>query len=261
MTLLKQISLFTEDKLTFSQEDSLVNPTQRQDYEKGKPMKDTSFRICLDALKRSNQDGLLAKMFVDLLIGMEGWYSTRCAMIWKGKAMKSNRFLFQLQVSTHHTKDTEFGLLLTPTTMEHVQDLDKFKERMEKYSNGTTMPNLATQIYSMMLPTPLASEGGKMSGSPTENQISLTKLARQGMLPTPAARDFSGAVKSGKRITKNGKIQNYGKQLPNIIQDLGGKPSQLNPLFVAEMMGFPENWTTLPFLNGETNQSKPMETQ
>jgi hypothetical protein len=182
-------------------------------------------------------------------------------MIWKGKAMKSNRFLFQLQVSTHHTKDTEFGLLLTPTTMEHVQDLDKFKERMEKYPNGTTMPNLATQIYSMMLPTPLASEGGKMSGSPTENQMSLTKLARQGMLPTPAARDFSGAVKSGKRITKNGKIQNYGKQLPNIIQDLGGKPSQLNPLFVGEMMGFPKNWITLPFLNGETNQSKPTETQ
>jgi hypothetical protein len=35
-----------------------------------------------------------------------------------------------------------------------------------------------------------------------------------------------------------------------------GKTSQLNPLFVLEMMGFPPNWTELPFLNGETNQSK-----
>jgi hypothetical protein len=39
-----------------------------------------------------------------------------------------------------------------------------------------------------------------------------------------------------------------------------GKTSQLNPLFVLEMMGFPPNWTELPFLNGETNQSKQPET-
>lgn len=39
-----------------------------------------------------------------------------------------------------------------------------------------------------------------------------------------------------------------------------GKTSQLNPRFVAEMMGFPANWTELPFLNGEQNQSKPTET-
>jgi len=29
-----------------------------------------------------------------------------------------------------------------------------------------------------------------------------------------------------------------------------GEPSQLNPRFVAEMMGFPVNWTVLPFQNG-----------
>lgn len=42
----------------------------------------------------------------------------------------------------------------------------------------------------------------------------------------------------------------------------GGKTSQLNPLFVEEMMGFPLMWTTLPFLsqNGDRNQLKDMET-
>lgn len=41
-----------------------------------------------------------------------------------------------------------------------------------------------------------------------------------------------------------------------------GKTSQLNPLFVEEMMGFPLMWTTLPFLsqNGDRNQLKDMET-
>jgi len=39
-----------------------------------------------------------------------------------------------------------------------------------------------------------------------------------------------------------------------------GTTSQLNPRFVAEMMGFPPNWLESPFLNTETNQSKPTET-
>ena len=57
------------------------------------------------------------------------------------------------RVSTLPTEETECGLLLTPTTREDVTDKDKFKERMEKYDNGTTVPNLATQVVDM-LPTP-----------------------------------------------------------------------------------------------------------
>jgi len=117
-----------------------------------------------------------------------GWYSMRCVLTWKGKVMKSNRLLFLLQVSMHRTEGIESGLLLTPTTREQVQDLKKFKERMEKYPNGTTMPNLATQISSM------------------------------------------------------------------IPKKENGKNIQLSTRFVAEMMGFPKNWTELPFLNGEQNQ-------
>jgi DNA (cytosine-5)-methyltransferase 1 len=37
-------------------------------------------------------------------------------------------------------------------------------------------------------------------------------------------------------------------------EQIGTRLSQLNPRFVAEMMGFPTDWTILPFLNGETNQ-------
>lgn len=33
-----------------------------------------------------------------------------------------------------------------------------------------------------------------------------------------------------------------------------GKTSQLNPLFVAEMMGFPPDWTVLPFQSGGRNR-------
>jgi DNA (cytosine-5)-methyltransferase 1 len=42
----------------------------------------------------------------------------------------------------------------------------------------------------------------------------------------------------------------------NPLRKISGAYSQLNPRFVAEMMGFPPNWTELPFLNGETESIK-----
>lgn len=96
--------------------------------------------------KMSNQTGSSLKMCVGLLLGTTAWYSSRCALTWKAKATKSNRLLFQLSPSTPRTAGTGSGLLLTPRTRETEQDLEKFKARMAKYRNGTTMPNLATQI-------------------------------------------------------------------------------------------------------------------
>ena len=285
MTSLKQTSLFTKEALTSLAEGSPVNHTVLQDYEKERPMKDTSFLKCLEQSKRLNQDGLLAKMFVDLLVGMGEWYSTRCAMTWKGKAMKSNRFLFQLQVSAHRTKDKGYGLwlstpranegprsenfvkgrtpspseyaqlmsnkmLLTPTTKEDPVNLEKFKKRMEKYPNGTTMPNLATQVMGM-LPTPKALEAPSASwenrkkDSKFKPGVTLTDLMIWKMLPTPRTSDQNMHWK-----TENWKGDDLGSHINEIL----GTRSHLSPLFVEEMMGFPENWTLLPFLNGEMSQ-------
>jgi hypothetical protein len=78
-----------------------------------------------------------------------------------------------------------------------------------------------------------------------------------GMLPTPATRDYKGA-RSTEALEESGR--NQTNSLPDAFAQTG-KTSQLNPRFVAEMMGFPPNWTELAFQNTETNQSKPMETQ
>ena len=40
----------------------------------------------------------------------------------------------------------------------------------------------------------------------------------------------------------------------------GENGSRLNPLFIAEMMGFPVDWTALPFQVGAGNPSKPTAT-
>jgi hypothetical protein len=84
------------------------------------------------------------------------------------------------------------------------------------------------------------------------HSVTLTRAMAMGMLPTPNQRDYLGCTTPGTRITSTGKTQNYGEVLPDTIKRITGTTSQLNPLFVEEMMGFPKNWTTLPFLNGET---------
>jgi hypothetical protein len=97
-------------------------------------------------------------------------------------------------------------------------DLDKFKARMEKYPNGTTMPNLATQVQ-QMLPTPTASSWNHGTN----------KERPQGQ---PSRRS----------------------ELNHLMAQEAGKNSQLSPLFVEEMMGFPKGWTESPFQSGEESR-------
>jgi hypothetical protein len=229
-------------------------------------------------------------------------------MTWKGKDMKYNRFLFLLQVSTHRTKDKEFGLLPTVTTRSDSGRETTMENGILKNKSHTTGTNYGITLGQLakakLLPTPTASEGGKATGSPNQNQMSLTKMVREGLLPTPNAydwntarkeetyiaakkrhaekgvnlqnplkqmavmgmlptpnqRDIKGCTKPGLRTTITGKTQKYGEALPDTVKRITSSTSQLNPLFVEEMMGFPENWTLLPFLNGEMSQSKDLET-
>lgn len=71
----------------------------------------------------------------------------------------------------------------------------------------------------------------------------------EGLLPTPATRDYKGG-RSTEALQAAGRSET--NSLPDYFHQTG-KTSQLNPRFVMEMMGFPPDWTELPFLNGETN--------
>jgi hypothetical protein len=93
-----------------------------------------------------------------------------------------------------------------------------------------------------------------------------TKEKELGLLPTPTATDFKGAYSENAMMSKGG--INRSSMLRNIYiltnqkwKQEDGKTSQLNPIFVEEMMGFPKNWTLLAFQNGKQNQLKPTETQ
>jgi hypothetical protein len=215
---------------------------------------------CLEQFGKFDRVGSWAKTFAALLIGQGDWYSSRCSLTWRLRATKCKRFLFLLQAKTHPTDGIEYGLLLTPTAVMTDEALEAMKARRERngYKNGTEYGSLLSQIkYSGLLPTPTTQEIPHADAELTEtgrrkpkagtggsHSTNLADLGLRGMLPTPQAYD-SPEKNTGKR-NQDG-LQKRAFQM-------SGKTSQLNPRFVAEMMGFPPNWLELPFQNGETNQ-------
>jgi hypothetical protein len=120
-----------------------------------------------------------------------------------------------------------------------------------------------SNVIKGMLPTPRACESierrnWKTVKDKVENggDVTLTTLAKyqdrtgSQMLPTPTANNWRGSVSEEAMTRKDGKTRDDSLQnLPAMI----GQPGQLSPLFVMEMMGFPSDWTQIPFLkvNGE----------
>lgn len=108
------------------------------------------------------------------------------------------------------------------------------------------------ETASGLLPTVTCMDSTNATATMKSNQVkegsmhsvTLSRAMAMGMLPTPQLRDYKGAT----GVNRN------SESVPDAVNRIAGKPSQLSPRFVAEMMGFPTNWTELPFQSGETNQ-------
>ena len=168
------------------------------------------------------------------------------------KDIPSNRYLFRLVPSVPRTEGTVSGLLPTPIASD-------FKVR----GPGSQQKGLPEIIREMLLPTPTATEihhwqrverwkrQGRTSMHETEdgekNPNGLTDFL-----------DFHGLLPTLEHIGRKGKNPRQGG-LPDFFAQTG-RSFQLNPLFVAEMMGFPVSWTVLPFLPGGSSPLKDTET-
>lgn len=179
------------------------------------------------------------------------------------KDIPSNRYLFRLVPSVPRTEGTVYGLLPTPMASD-------FKTR----GAGSAQKGLPEVIRERLLPTPTAMEihhwqrverwkrQGRVSMHESEdgekNPNGLVDfLDFYGLLPTPTARDWKGAP-TLENFERKGKNPQQGS-LPDFFAQTG-RNFQLNPLFVAEMMGFPISWTVLPFLPGGSSPSRDTET-
>ena len=179
------------------------------------------------------------------------------------KDIPSNRYLFRLVPSVPRTEETVYGLLPTPMASD-------FKTR----GAGSAQKGLPEVIREGLLPTPTAMEihhwqrverwkrQGRVSMHESEdgekNPNGLVDfLDFYDLLPTPTARDWKGAP-TLENFERKGKNPQQGS-LPDFFAQTG-RSFQLNPLFVAEMMGFPVSWTVLPFLPGGSSPSRDTET-
>lgn len=170
------------------------------------------------------------------------------AVILSVKDIPSSRCLFRLVPSVPRTEGTVSGLLPTPIASD-------FKVR----GPGSQQKGLPEIICEMLLPTPTATEihhwqrverwkrQGRTSMHETEdgekNPNGLTDFL-----------DFHGLLPTLEHIGRKGKNPRQGG-LPDFFAQTG-RSFQLNPLFVAEMMGFPTSWTVLPFLPGGSSPSR-----
>ena len=73
--------------------------------------------------------------------------------------------------------------------------------------------------------------------------MNLSDVLASGLLPTVKAQDCRHALHDRAK-------SNLGEEIAETFGDGTSQNSQPNPLFVAEMMGFPTDWTLAPFLNG-----------
>ena len=132
------------------------------------------------------------------------------------------------------------------------QSQEKYEARKELWKDkGVNLQmNLPQALINGLLPTPTAMDSTNATATMKSTQVkegsmhsvTLTRAMSMGMLPTPQAQE-------GEKITGNENQDSMTKR----VRQVTGTTSQLNPRFVAEMMGFPPNWTELPFLSGETN--------
>ena len=213
------------------------------------------------------------------------------AVILNAKDIPSSRYLYRLVPSVHLTDGIEFGLLPTVTAQDYKRRGPGSRQQgLPEIIHGMLLPTpVATEIHhaervrkwkSMNLSSPHAQIAGEKNpngltdfldfygilpepipdntelentdGNNLEESI-LQWLAEGQVMPTPTARDWKGAP-SLENLKKRGKIPQKNS-LPDFFARTG-KSFQLNPLFVAEMMGFPPDWTVSPFLGEDRHPLK-----
>jgi len=270
-TLQKQTSLFTEDQLTYLQEDSHANLIVQQESDLGKKTSDISGHKCLERFEKLSQPSLWAKMFVASLIGMGDWSSKKCALTWRLVGTKYNRYYCQLVPSVRHIEEIEFGLL--PTLMAHSRQTSKEQTANLDFGvvqiQDSCVKNAKKEkiMNAGLLPTPMAqsrqttkeqTEQRQMKYGGKTRAMYLENFLAMGWLPTPVVSDMNAGRRGNAPRDGHNPMTNSLKDSVNFIEQTS-TCSHLNPQFVAEMMGFPTNWTELPFLIGEKNQSKDME--
>lgn len=172
--------------------------------------------------------------------------------------------VFQLVVSAPRTGGTAFGLLPTPTATYRRESAAHWASRYQQGGRRPKSPTLIVAI-DLLIQAARTQELAKYAvtgryqerAKPLEGLTEMLHHLEIGLFPTPTATDAKGSASPEGLTRKGGRSR--ADSLRN-IPAITGLPGQLSPLFVAEMMGFPVNWTVSAFQNGGRKASMPSAT-
>lgn len=138
-------------------------------------------------------------------------------------------------------------ILPTPTAMDSTEATARMKSSQTKDGSMHSV-TLARAVHTLY-PTPVAQDYRRRRG-PNSRQQGLPEVCHR-LLNTPIANGL-------KKRTGKGQERMSAEDFEAMFPENGGSPgskdgraSQLNPLFVGEMMGYPLEWLTSPFLSGD----------
>lgn len=242
--------------------------SQSQVSKRQKTMSETCGLPLSKLLKKYSQRFSLEKMFqVCCRLENHNWVTEQIdlfadtselfyATFPKQGMVESGTLFSARMISTVSIDENGYGLeqkkseWLTPTASENKQDIDKFKKRMEKYPNGTTMPSLSNQVAEF--PTP-----NTMDGMPPKSEAALHKemtVHRPGrsrpcnlrdvvnLYPSPRASEYKGSGKKGSKSHQHMLDRSY---LCAVVQDDEEETKHLNPDWTEALMMWPVGWTSL----------------
>ena len=248
----KRISQSTGEQLTFFQEVHPANRRVSRENEKEKQMIAGSGRKLLEQLERLHRPVVFSRILLESSHWKMADYLKGYSLHWKMRVIKPNVLLSQLALRVRHTKETGFGLLPSPCA----RDMGSPRGKQAQIRKGNPMDTLPNMMKARLLPTP-KSQNRNSPAIHGQGGIDLQTFVQKRFLPTPMAiSDPKGGCTRPNQKRQNDTLAH---SMHGITNAQPGTTFQLNPLFVEEMMGFPENWILLPFLNGETKQLKHME--
>jgi hypothetical protein len=212
-----------KDKSTYYLGAFLANPFPLQDGERERKTTVTSGRICYALYGKSDPLGSLVKTLLESL----QWYSPARKLKWVAQPLFLAKVI-QIRKYTGNTLSKQYVETLNARDIQS----NRYLFRLVPSARHTA------GIGCGLLPT-VQTQGLKLCNSQGK-----TKFMPLNLLPTPKAQDCRHALRD------RGK-SNLGEEMSEWAYRQTGKISQLNPLFVAEMMGFPLDWTVLPFQSGD----------
>ena len=157
----------------------------------------------------------------------KGKYSKKSSFKLPKQGMMQNGQLFQQEMWVAATLENVCGSLPTPNTMDHLppRGYDSMLKQTQVHRKGRTkLANLREAV--------------------NPKAVKLFNELQQLRLPTPTSRDWkdSGENMNYKKAAEKKRLAGV---LNHTHSDLTGEATTLNPRFLEEMMGFPENWTQI----------------